>query len=199
MVFASRITKRETEKARERERRAPSHEFTCNRRDGIERRDFIKIRRPLNSPKTATSLPCHFYFAETAVYYVTMPRPDAPNAGELTAAGGEGTVAGYSFYTLTPLYTPHGQLYRVVRARARARVRGLPVSRIGNGRLRRSANNQFLGVLKQSLPSSPSLFLSLSLSLSGARTRIQASDKLHLSMHAGQLQELSVPSHARAG
>jgi len=162
MAFALRITKRERERAREREGRAPSHKFTCNRRDAIERRDFIKIRRPLNSPKTATSLPCHFYFAETAVYYVTMPRPDAPNAGELTAGGGEGTVAGYSFYTLTPLYTPHGQLYRVVRAR----VRGLPVSRIGNGRLRRSANNQFSGVLKQSLPLlSPSLSLSLSLSL----------------------------------
>jgi len=54
--------------------RAPSHEFTCNRRDAIERRDFIKIRRPLNSPKTATSIPCHFYFAETTVYYVTMLR-----------------------------------------------------------------------------------------------------------------------------
>jgi len=90
-----------------------------NRRDAIERRDFIKIRRPLNSPKTATSLPCHFYFAETAVYYVTMPRPDAPNGGELTAGGGEGTVAG-PFYILTPLYTPHGQLYAVARARARA-------------------------------------------------------------------------------
>jgi len=66
-------------------------------------------------------------------------------------------VAGCSFYTLTPLYTPHGQLYRA------ARARGLPVSRIGNGRLRRSANNQFSGVLKQR---PPPLSLSLSLSLS---------------------------------